>query len=61
MKRFAKFGLTLLFTAAVAALLLLAKPIAESVRGGIDICLKVLIPSLFAFMVLADFSVKRCV
>lgn len=58
MKRFAKLGLTLLFTAAVAALLLLAKPIAESVRGGIDICLKVLVPSLFAFMVLADFSVK---
>lgn len=58
MKRIRKFALTIIFTAGVIALLVLAKPVAESVRGGIDICLKVLVPSLFAFMVLADFSVK---
>lgn len=49
---------SILLTAGLVLLLVFAQPIAASVSRGLSICLNTLIPSLFVFMIIADFTVR---
>ncbi len=58
MKSIVNWLLALLAAATLTSLLLLSKPVSLAVLSGVSLCLKVLIPSMFVFLILSGFFMK---
>lgn len=56
--RLSKFALGIFSFAVLALLIIFSSDVSQAVSEGISICLNILIPSLFVFLILSDFFIQ---
>ena len=56
--KLSKFALGIFSFAALAALIIFSSDVSQAVSEGVSICLNILVPSIFVFLILSDFFIQ---